>query len=257
LDENLKKMESFLVKAQREGARLAVFPEMAYFTSKREGLEKVISKYWELSDLFQSWARKYSMALIPGTVREPNSQNSDRFFNTLLFLGPDGKILAKYQKIFRFQANLPHHTYDEGRFCEAGNKIITCKFEDWDFGFAVCFDLRFPELFRSLRKKGARVFILPAAFTVPTGEAHWEILVRARAIENQAYVIAPDLTLVSGEGLSQYGHSLAVDPWGKILASQNTEEGMSLVEISKEKLSFAESQIALWQSRNEGLFPIT
>jgi len=257
LEKNLEKMKQFVVKAKEQGSHLAVFPEMAYFTSKQEGTLKVIPKYAELCQLFQSWAQEHQIALIPGTLREPVPGEQNRFFNTLLFIGPDGRLMGKYQKIFRFKANLPHHTYDEGRFCEAGKKTVVCNFMGWTLGFAICFDLRFPELFRSLRKQGARVFILPAAFTVPTGEAHWEVLLRARAIENQSYLIAPDQTLMSGEGLPQYGHSLAVGPWGEILASQKTDEGMSLIELSHDKVQAVESKVAAWESRNEALFPTT
>jgi len=256
LENNLKKMKSFVEKAKNQGARLVVFPEMAYFTGKRESVKQVISQFGELNQIFLSWAKEFEIGLIPGTLREPVAQDPTKFFNTLFLIGPDGKVKAKYRKIFRFKANLPHHAYDEGRFCEAGNEVVTCEFEDWTLGFAICFDLRFPEVFRTLRKKGARVFILPSAFTVPTGEAHWEVLIRARAIENQAYVIAPDQTLVSGEGLSQFGHSLAIDPWGQIISSQQTAEGLSVIELSHDRIATVESQIALWESRNEVLFPI-
>ena len=256
LDSNLKKMKSFVQKAKEQGARLVVFPEMAYFTAKREGVEKIISRYPELSEMFQSWAKEFELGLIPGTLREPVVGEPKKFFNTLLMIGSDGQVKAKYQKIFRFKANLPHHSYDESRFCEAGHQIVTCEFEGWTLGFAICYDLRFPELFRSLRNRGARAIIIPSAFTVPTGEAHWEVLLRSRAIENQSYVIAPDQTSISGEGLSQFGHSLAIDPWGQILSCHKTEEGISVIELSRERIESVESQIALWQSRNEVLFPI-
>lgn len=256
LEENLQKMKSFLVKAKDQGARLAVYPEMAYFTSKKDGVGKILPKYAELCGLFQSWAKEFQIGLIPGTLREPIAQDAERFFNTLLLIGPEGRVLTKYKKIFRFKATLPNHTYDESQFCEAGSEVVTCDFENWTLGFAICFDLRFPELFRSLRKRGARIFILPSAFTVPTGEAHWEVLLRARAIENQSYVIAPDLTLISGEGLSNYGHSMVIDPWGQVLASQKTEEGISIVDLSQEKLAGVETKISAWESRNELLFPI-
>ncbi|NBX75755.1 MAG: hypothetical protein EBQ92_04310 [Proteobacteria bacterium] len=256
LDGNLKKMKSFVERSKEQGASLVVFPEMAYFTAKREGINQIIPRYSELIQLFQSWAKEFKIGLVPGTLREPVVGDPKRYFNTLLLIGSDGQIKAKYQKIFRFKANLPHHSYDEGRFCEAGHQVIICEYEGWTFGFAICYDLRFPELFRSLRKKGARVFILPSAFTVPTGEAHWEVLLRTRAIENQAYVIAPDQTLNSGEGLTQFGHSVAIDPWGQILSCHKTEEGMSVIELSRERINLVESQIALWESRNEVLFPI-
>ncbi len=256
LTENLKRMQGFVEQASSLGAELLVFPEMAYFSAKRDKLEPVIHRYEEFVSLFSEWALKYKIALVPGTLREPDPQNPGRYFNTLHFFCPEGKNLAKYQKIFRFEAHLPHHTYQESRYCTGGNQITVAPFKNWVFGFAICFDLRFPELFRSLRKRGARVFVIPSAFTVPTGKAHWEILLRARAIENQAYVIAVDQTSVSGEGLSQYGHSLVIDPWGRTLTELENDEALAVSEIFPEKLQEAESQIAAWPSRDEVLFPI-
>lgn len=257
LSENLKKMESYLIRVRDAGAELAVFPEMAYYTSKRSGLASVLARFTELQSLFQNWAQKYQIAVIPGTLREPLPQNPEKFFNTLLCFDSQGNLAAKYQKIFRFQARLPHHTYDEAQFCEAGQQVITCQLEDFKLGFAICFDLRFPELFRSLRKQGAQVLIVPSAFTVPTGQAHWEVLLRSRAIENQCYLIASDQTLISGEGLGQYGHSLSIDPWGTVLGRENEAEGYHVVDVSAQRIEEVRSQINAWQSRNEALFPIS
>lgn len=256
LEENLKKMQGFVEKAAARGAELIVFPEMAYFSSKKDQLGLVLKRYEELVFLFGEWAKKYKIAIVPGSLREPDKENPGRYFNTLFFFSAEGTKLATYRKIFRFEAHLPNQSYQESRYCTGGDQIVTVPYKDWCFGFAICFDLRFPELFRSLRKRGARVFVIPSAFTVPTGEAHWEVLLRARAIENQAYVIAVDQTLVSGEGLPQYGHSKVIDPWGKVVSELKTEEALTVSEILHEKTIEAESQIASWPSRNELLFPI-
>lgn len=246
LEKNLEKMESFCEKAKVEKADLIIFPEMAYWSGKKEELSKIILEYPKVVDRISSWAKKYKLGIIPGTLREPVSGQSEKFYNTLLIFDDQGKLLTQYQKIFRFKANLPHHRYDETRFCEGGKTPVICEFKGMKIGFAICFDLRFPELFRVLRNQGAQIFILPSAFTVPTGEAHWEILLRARAIENQAYVIAVDQTQVSGEGLEQYGHSIAVGPWGEVLTRMGTEEGMRLVEPSLEALKNVEDKMALF-----------
>jgi len=197
LEENLKKMEGFIQQACSKKAELIVFPEMAYFTGKKEALSSTVHRYDEIVSILSQWAKNYQIALVPGTLREPYEGDPKRYFNTLLLFDSQGKTLAKYQKIFLFEASLPHHTYQEIRFCKPGNQIVTAQLNHWCLGFAICFDIRFPELFRSLKKRGSQVFIVPSAFTVPTGEAHWEVLLRTRAIENQAYVVAVDQTLTS------------------------------------------------------------
>lgn len=254
LEANLSKMERFIQQAHHEKAKFVCFPEMAYFSSKKEEALAVSKRFSEFEKLFQIWAKKYQIYLIPGTLREPIEK--EKYFNTLLCFDPQGKKIAHYRKIFRFKANLPHHQYDEGRLCEGGKNWVTTEILGLGMGFAICFDLRFPELFRSLKKAGAKVFVIPSAFTVPTGKAHWEVLLRARAIENQAYVIAPDQTGVSGEGLSQYGHSLVVDPWGEVVLSLGEEEAIQFFEVLPSVLKEAESKISAWESRNEALFPI-
>lgn len=256
LSSNLNKMRDYIATAKGRGAKVIVFPEMAYLTGNRELVLSSLEKFNECISKFQQWAKEFQVYLIPGTLREPCPHTKEKYFNSLLCLSSEGKQIAKYRKIFLFQANLPHHQYDEGKFCQPGNETVVCQIDGFTFGFAICFDLRFPELFRNLRKKGARVFIIPAAFTVPTGKAHWETLLRARAIENQSYVIAADQTLTSGESLEQFGHSLAVDPWGTIISQQGQEEGIEIVELSPEKWKEAESRVSAWESRNEVLFPI-
>lgn len=254
---NLSKMKNAVVKAKEQGAQIIIFPEMAYFTGNKDNVFQIVPKFDECVQLFKQWAKNFQVYLIPGTLREPCPGTHEKYFNSLMCINPEGKEIAKYRKIFLFQANLPHHWYDEGRYCEAGTEVVVCTIEGFTFGFAICFDLRFPEIFRSLRKKGARAFIIPSAFTVPTGEAHWETLLRARAIENQAYVIAPDQTLKSGENLEQFGHSLVVDPWGVVIIKTNRQECLEIFELDPKKCLEAESRVAAWDCRNEALFPIT
>ena len=165
---------------------------------------------------------KNKVAVCPGSVRKPVPGDPNRYFNTLLFFTPHGEV-SEYDKIFLYEAIMPDKTYEESKYCAPGDEIETTDYKGLKIGFSICFDLRFPEVFRALKKKGADVVLLPSAFTVPTGLAHWETLVRARAIENQCFVIAPDLTGTSGDGAKVYGHSIAVNPWGDILESFKTE----------------------------------
>ncbi|NBX93976.1 MAG: carbon-nitrogen hydrolase family protein [Proteobacteria bacterium] len=256
LKENLKKMHSFCEQAQKEHADLVVFPEMVYFTGKAPEIQLILPEFERLKNVFSNWAKELDLFLIPGTLREPVPEEPKKYFNTLICFNSQGHEVAKYRKLFLFQAKLEHHHYDESRYCKSGEEVVVCDIKGNTVGFAICFDLRFPELFRSLRKRGARIFIIPAAFTVPTGEAHWETLLRARAIENQAFVCASDQTGISGEDLPQYGHSLFVSPWGEIRGKMGTEEGMSLVTLSSQELQDCESRMAIWESRNDRVFPI-
>lgn len=256
LEDNLKKMRVFLEQAKSKGAELVVFPEMAYFSSTRDKNLQITAKFPELKKKFEDWAKEFNMYFVPGTLREPVEGRQDRYYNTLLCIEPNGNTLATYRKIFRFQANLPHHRYDESRFCEGGTQAVVCDMGGIKWGLAICFDLRFPEMFRALRKRGARAFLIPSAFTVPTGEAHWEVLLRARAIENQSFVVAPDQCLISGENLAQYGHSMVVGPWGDVRTQVQTQEQLVLADISHQDLNECESKISVWESRNERVFPI-
>lgn len=255
LDKNLSKMREWVKVAKRQGANLIIFPEMAYFTGKREDWLPIIPKFESLQTTFQTWAKEENIAVVPGTLREPLKNDQNRYYNTLLFVEPSGKI-AKYQKVFLYQAVLPDRTYEESKYCAPGSQVVTHKYEGVTFGFSVCFDLRFPELFRSLKKRGAEVILMPSAFTVPTGTAHWEILVRARAIENQCFMITPDLTATSGDGAETYGHSLAVGPWGEILSKFDSKEGLQTFEIDLGQIEHTASKVASWRCRNETLFPI-
>lgn len=255
LDRNLSKMQQHVQAAKQQGADLVIFPEMAYFTGKREEWLPLIPRFAELQTTFSRWANEENIAIVPGTLREPFPIDSNRYYNTFLFIEPGG-ISAKYRKIFLYQAVLPDRIYEESKYCAPGDGIATHNYRGVCFGFSVCFDLRFPELFRRLKKKGAQIVLMPSAFTVPTGIAHWEVLVRARAIENQFFMIAPDLTGKSGDGAETYGHSLAVGPWGEVLEQFGTEEQLSLLNPDLAQIDHTAAKVASWRCRNENLFPI-
>lgn len=253
LNSNLKTIASFIQQAKSQGTELIVFPEMAYFSGKKEDWLPIAARYPELLDHFSRLAREHSIALVPGTLREP-TEAPDKFYNTLPFIDSNGKILTVYRKIFLYKAYLPDRNYDETVYSKAGDKLVTLDWHGIKIGFSICFDLRFPELFRSLKKLGAQLVLVPAAFTVPTGKAHWEILLRARAIENQFFVLAPGLTGTSGDGAEKYGHSLAINPWGEILTDLKTDPGFKTVEINPSEITEAEKKVPAWTCRREDLF---
>ena len=254
LERNLRTMERLTASAASRGSKMVVFPEMAYFTGHSKECPAVARKFPELMETFASWARLYNVALLPGTLREPSPQNKQ--FNTLPAFGPDGKLLASYRKIFLFRATLPDRVYDESAYTESGCEPRVFHLDGICFGLSICYDLRFPELFRCLKKAGADLVFVPAAFTVPTGRAHWETLLKARAIENQMYVAAPGLVGRSGNGAQTYGHSLVVDPWGKVRPKAANRPTTLTFKYDPDHCASYRSQLDAWASRREDLFPI-
>ncbi len=256
LEHNLQKMERFISEAKSSNAELIIFPEMAYFSGKKsEGL-LITQRYTEILERFCKLAKSHNIALVPGTLREP-SKDKEKFYNTLPFIDGSGKVLAQYRKLFLYKAVLPEKTYDETQDSKKGEEIVTLNWKGCTLGFSICFDLRFPELFRSLKKRGAQIIFLPSAFTVPTGQAHWEVLIRARAIENQLFILAPGLTGTSGDGSAKYGHSLAVSPWGEVRAHFSEGEGLRVIKIELSEIAQAENKVPAWNCRREELFKIS
>jgi predicted amidohydrolase len=190
-------------------------------------------------------------------LREPVARGGHRFSNTLPVFDATGKKIASYRKIFLFRANLPDdRVYEEKTHTDPGGEVVTLTLGGLTLGLSICFDLRFPELYRSLRRRGAQLFLVPSAFTVPTGKAHWETLLRARAIENQAFVAAPAQTGLVGEGKATHGHSLVLSPWGEKLAELPAGEGVLIADIDTTLIAEAESRVAAWSSRRDDLFPL-
>jgi len=162
-------------------------------------------------------AREFGVTIHCGSLVE---KQGNRFYNTSLVFGPDGTEIARYRKMHLFDIDAPGGTsYRESDTISRGEEIVTFQVGDVTVGCAICYDIRFPELFRALRDKGAQVIVLPAAFTLMTGKDHWEVLARARAIETQTYFVAVGQTLSHDAGVYwSWGHSIIVDPWGHVVA---------------------------------------
>jgi nitrilase len=255
LEKNFIAIEKFSHQAKQEGAELVIFPEMAYFSGKKSDWIPIAQNYEAILNRFSQLAKSLKIGLVPGTLREP-TEIPEKFYNTLPFIDKTGAVIALYQKLFLYKAVLPDKTYDETQYSKAGNVPACIHWNGVTIGLAICFDLRFPELFRWFKAKGAQVVLLPSAFTVPTGQAHWEVLIRARAIENQLFFLAPGLTGTSGDGTAKYGHSLAVSPWGEIRANLETAEQVRTIEIDTHEIADAESKVPAWNCRREELFKL-
>ncbi len=179
----------------------------------------------------QDTARRFGVTLHGGSIGE---RDGDTLYNTTLVFGPDGAELARYRKLHLFDATTPSgQGYRESSLFGAGNALATCRIgpagAGLTLGLSICYDLRFPELYIGLREAGADVIVVPSAFTVETGQAHWEVLLRARAIETQSWVIAAATTGIHHDGAGRpratYGHSLICDPWGRVVAMAGEEVG--------------------------------
>jgi deaminated glutathione amidase len=228
---NMEIAEGLIRAAAIDGAELICLPErwnlLGDSAALREGAEPLDGP--TLSSA-RAWADELGIHLLGGSIAE-RVEGHERLFNTSVLIGPDGEDLAVYRKIHMFDVEVEGVTFRETDHDEAGDEIVSAPLGDVELGMTVCYDLRFPELYRILAVRGARILTVPSAFTAPTGRAHWEVLLRARAIENQAFVIAPNQVGEAPPHYSSYGHSMIVDPWGTVLAKAPDEESFVAAEL--------------------------
>ncbi|RUO23478.1 amidohydrolase [Aliidiomarina iranensis] len=192
--------------------------------------EAVQGKYAEtighgpVQDFLMECCQRYDIWILAGTMP---IRGGERYCAASLLFDAQGQLAARYDKIHLFDANVQDNTktYRESAFTQPGNKLVVVDTPFGKLGLAVCYDLRFPEMFRALRTKGAQLISLPSAFTKVTGEAHWLPLLQARAIENQVYMLAPNQTGTHDDGRETWGHSMVVDPWGRVVTALGSEPG--------------------------------
>ncbi|MDV2504554.1 MAG: carbon-nitrogen hydrolase family protein [bacterium] len=237
VEANLALSESLVREAASAGASLVALPEnFSYFKVEGEVAAFQTSLDGELVARFGSLARELAVTLLLGSIPEA-IPDSEKTYNTSVLLGPDGQTLAFYRKIHLFDVDVPGVVeLKESKAVEAGDEVVTAKTPACVVGLTVCYDLRFPELYRRLARAGAEVLTVPSAFLPHTGKDHWEALLRARAIENQAYVIAPAQFGRHSERRASYGRSLIIDPWGLVLAQAPDGEGVITAEIDLDHL---------------------
>ena len=219
--DNLAKASQGICDAARAGAQLIALPEVFSWRGSPEQSSRNAEKIpGPTTDAMSDLARRLSVHLVAGSILEMGDGPDDPLpYNTTTLFGPDGSLLALYRKIHLFDVDLPGRvTVCESSLRRAGDEVVSVETALGRIGLAVCYDLRFPELFRKLASEGTEFIVMPSAFTKPTGQAHWEPLVRARAIENQCFVIAPNQYGAGAHGFEDYGNSLVVDPWGEVLA---------------------------------------
>jgi deaminated glutathione amidase len=218
-ENNLESAERLVRAASDDGAQLVVLPERLDIRgTSRDYLEGAEPLDGRPVRWARDLARELGIDLVPGSVAE-RREGHERVANTSVHAGPDGELKAVYRKIHMFDVEVGGVEYRESEHSEPAEEIVLSQTADGvELGLSVCYDLRFPELYRILALRGARVITIPANFTRVTGEAHWEVLLRARAIENQVFVIAPGQGNRPGPEGDSYGNSMIVDPWGEVLA---------------------------------------
>ncbi len=213
---NLERAERLVREAAADGAELVALPEKWNLLADGEELVAGAEPLDGPSlGAARGWARQLGIHLLAGSISERGEEKAS---NTSVLIGPGGEDLAVYRKIHMFDVDAGGVSYRESEYERPGERIVTAKVGAVELGLAVCYDLRFPELFRVLALAGARVVALPSAFTSATGRDHWEVLLRARAIEEQVFLLAPNQVGTAPPHYDSYGHSAIVDPWGRLLA---------------------------------------
>lgn len=266
LESNLKKAADLVQQAAAKGASLVALPEYFCFMGAHdrdklalaEDAVAVGTQPTSVSPIQQhlaSWARQHSVWILGGTVPIRGTA-PDRVYNASIVFSPEGLLAARYDKMHLFCFDNGRERYDEGQVLQAGDVPVACDMvmsgQSWRMGLSVCYDLRFPELYRSLMQSPCDILAIPAAFTYTTGQAHWELLLRARAVENQCYVIASAQGGRHDNGRRTWGHSMIIDPWGEILAVLPEGEGVVMAEARSDRLAQVRAQLPALTHRRVG-----
>lgn len=240
VEENKQTIARLIEQAAQEGARLVVLPENMLLMGETDQAKFAISESFgegELQSFLAQLAKQYHVWMVAGTLPIKGDQSGKVRAASLLF-DDQGRCVARYDKIHLFDVTVTsNEIYRESNTIAPGDQIVVHETPFGKIGMAVCYDLRFPELFRSLFLAGADIFVLPSAFTQKTGAAHWHVLTRARAIENTCYLIGAGQGGRHANGRETYGHSLIVDPWGELLAeADERSEAVVMAEVDLSRL---------------------
>jgi nitrilase len=245
VDRNLEAAARLIDEAARQGAGLVALPEYFCLMGGRDTDKLAIAEasgQGPIQDFLAAQAKAHGLWLIGGTL-PIRADTVDRVRNACCVYGPDGALAARYDKIHLFRFDDGRESYDEARVLEAGSAPVTVQAGALRVGLSVCYDVRFPELYRALCTPPCDVLSVPAAFTYTTGRAHWELLLRARAVENQCYVLAAAQGGVHENGRRTWGHSLIVDPWGEVLAVRPEGEGVVVADVDVVRLAAVRRQL--------------
>ena len=231
---NLEKAEKLVAQAAATGADIVALPEKWNVIGPPDVLHETAETIdgGESVEAMRRWARTHGVTLVGGSITE-RREGREKLSNTCLVFDPEGELVATYRKIHLFDVEVGGLTYRESEAEEHGEEPVVAEVEGWPVGLTICYDLRFPELYRVLALEGALLATVPAHFTLYTGKDHWHLLLRARAVENGFYVAAPAQVGETGIGRPSYGRSLIVDPWGTVLAQAPDEETVISAELDR------------------------
>ncbi|MHB1087910.1 MAG: carbon-nitrogen hydrolase family protein [Acidimicrobiales bacterium] len=253
---NIERAFALLTTASAQGATYIQLPEYFNYYGPASKYDEIAQPIpGPLTRQLSDFARVHGVTLHVGSMLE-RSEETRKYFNTSVVIGTDGEIRATYRKVHLFDIDVPGEvSYQESRAIGAGHELVTVDLEAFSLGMSICFDVRFPELYRSLALRGATVLAIPSAFNARTGRAHWDVLVRARAIENLCFVIAATQAGATAEGLASYGHAMIVDPWGAVLAASQLEgEDVIVATIDLGEVARRRAQIATLELRRPDLY---
>jgi deaminated glutathione amidase len=256
VERNLATARRLIAEAAGQGARLVALPEYFCFMGHDDRDKLGIAEApgdGPIQSALADAARTHAVWVIGGTLPIRVEGHPEVALNASCVYAPDGRLAARYDKMHLFRYDNGRERYDEGRVLRAGDAPVALDAEGWRVGLSVCYDLRFPELYRALSfdpgQPPCDLLAVPAAFTYTTGRAHWELLLRARAVENQCYVIAAAQGGVHETGRRTWGHSMIVDPWGEVLGVLPEGEGVVIAEMDRARISAVRSQLPALEHR--------
>jgi predicted amidohydrolase len=246
IESNIRVASALVRRARDAGADLIMTPEVSDMIEPKRALRREKARDEAAHPMlaaFRDLARETGAHLLLGSLMV-HEEGVERLCNRSFLIGPQGDILSRYDKIHMFDVDLPGgESYRESAVFQPGETAVVAPLPWGTLGMTVCYDLRFPHLYRALAQSGADFLSVPAAFTVPTGKAHWHVLLRARAIENGCFVFAPAQCGEHAEGRRTYGHSVIVAPWGEILAEAGDEVGIVSAEIDTGRIAEARRSV--------------
>lgn len=253
--DNLNKASGFISEAANQGAELVSLPEFFNFmgeeTPEKDFIEQIPEG--ETTQLLASLAKKHGIYIHSGSFREKHTD--EKSFNTTIVIDPKGEVIEKYRKIHLFDSEIEGMpVYKESDSIQSGDEPKLVDLPFGKAGLSICYDLRFPELYRNYALNGAKILFIPAAFTSYTGMLHWEVLLRARAIENQCYVIAGNQFGSHAPGKSRFGNSMIIDPWGTVIARASEGEGIIMAELKNELVEQARTNIQCFNHRKPEVY---
>ena len=252
VERNIAACETFFVQARTQGVELLVFPENVLYRGKDEGFRASASAIpGPVTERLCALSRTHAMAAVWGGIVE---NVSGRYHNSCVFISASGEILSVYRKMHLFELyDGDTALYHESELFTPGSEIVITRHGGFTFGSSICYDLRFPELYRAMVEQGADVMLVPSDFTRRTGQAHWLPLLQARAIENLSYVVAPNESGVNAEtGATSHGNSCIISPWGEVLAACDGEgQGMCVADLTQEAIRAARQRIRALAHRRQ------